>query len=141
MIKLILNRLETSDEGTFGRLFINEVMFFTGELPWRNNRDQESCIKEGVYLCVWDYSLHFKRNMYGVTGVDGRSGVRIHSANYMGDRSLGYRCQLEGCISLGEKIGTIDGQKALLLSRPAIEKFQSIMNKENFLLEVKNELG
>lgn len=76
--------------------------------------------------------------MYLVENVNKRSGIRIHSANFMGDLTLGYKCQLNGCIALGEKFGVVNGQKAVLLSNPAIRKFESLMSGQSFVLEVIN---
>ncbi len=56
----------------------------------------------------------------------------------MGDATLGYRSHLNGCIALGEKLGTIDNQKAILLSTSAIRKFEKLMDGQNFILEIVN---
>ncbi len=132
-----ISRLESTDEGTFGRLTFNDFNCFTGELPWKDNRPNISCIPKGMYKCVWSYSNHFKRKMYEITSVPRRAGIRMHAANLMGDKSKGLGCQLDGCISLGSKLGRIDGQKALLLSRPMIRQFEQLMNGREFLLEIK----
>jgi len=75
--------------------------------------------------------------MYLVNGVKDRAGIRIHSANLMGDDTKGYKRQLNGCIALGERLGSIDKQKALLLSAPAIRHFETLLNGEPFELEIK----
>lgn len=133
---VIIERLESSNEGTFGLLMVDSLTLFTGELPWRNNESDISCIPIGTYKGLWTYSNRFKREMYLIGPVDGRAGIRIHSANFMGDTAYGFKRQLNGCIALGEKIGLINGQKGLLLSRPAIRRFESYMNKEPFILEI-----
>jgi hypothetical protein len=56
----------------------------------------------------------------------------------MGDKLLGYRAQLNGCIALGERLGWLDGQKALLLSAPAVRRFEAHMGREPFKLEIAN---
>jgi hypothetical protein len=48
------------------------------------------------------------------------------------------RSQLYGCIALGEKLGHMDGQKAIMLSRPAVAKLENSMKREPFELEIKN---
>jgi len=131
-----LQRLESSDEGTFGVIKINKLILFTGELPRRENRSNISCIPAGIYKCRWTYSNRFKRKMFLVDGVPDRAGIRIHAANLMGDVTLGYKAQLNGCIALGEKLGSIDGQKAVLLSVPAIRKFEKLMGGKPFELEI-----
>lgn len=136
MQKAYLERLEGSDSGTFGKWYFGDQTAFSGELPNRDNAPNISCIPEGVYLVVWNYSPHFKRMMYLVTKVSGRSGIRIHSANYMGDRSKGLRCHLYGCLAAGERVGTIEGQKAIIKSRPAIGRLERWGNRQTFELEI-----
>lgn len=138
-ISVVLQRLETGDQGTFGRLFINDAPFvFTGELPWRANAPNISCIPAGTYKGTWTFSPRFKRFMYLIEPVTKRTGIRIHSANFMGDLELGFRRQLNGCISMGERLGHINNQKAVLLSQPAIRKFEAKMNWKTFFMEIRN---
>lgn len=134
MRKVVLQRLETGDDGTFGRF----LGWYTGELPWRGNAQSVSCIPAGEYAVVWTWSPRFKRNTYRILGVSGRDGVLIHSANLMGDAALGRRSQLNGCVALGERLGWIEGQKALLLSRPAVDGLETKLGRQPFILEVKD---
>jgi hypothetical protein len=133
-----LTRFDSSEQGTFGRLSFDgsPEKFFVGELPWRGNAPSVSCIPAGTYKCVWTYSTRFKRKMYLVAPVLGRSGIRIHAANLMGDSTRGLKSQLNGCLAIGEKLGTIDGQKALLLSRPALYRLESLLRGNSFELEI-----
>lgn len=132
-----LSRLETSEEGTFGRFTFYDFMCFSGELPWNDNQSNISCIPKGSYVCIWTYSPRFKRKMFEIKGVPARAGIRIHSANFMGDDRRGFKRQLNGCIALGEKLGAMDGQKALFISKPAIRRFETLTNGKPFLLEIK----
>ena len=148
MTRVRLIRAETGDQGTFGRVYVNGLSLFTGELPWRDNASNISCIPPApsesesvIYKCVWTYSVRFKRYMYLIVEVPNRFGVRKHAANLMGDTTKGLRAQLNGCIALGEKLGWIDGQKAVLLSRPAMRRFEDLMRGEPFDLEVRNGLA
>lgn len=138
MVSVTLVRTESSDEGTFGVLVLPGFpgVFYTGELPDRDNAPNVSCIPTGTYKGVWVYSPRFKRKMFLIEPTAPRSGIRIHSANFCGDKEKGYKKQLHGCIALGEKRGKIDGQKAVLLSMPAIRRFEKHMNGENFTLEI-----
>lgn len=136
VVKVLLQRIESTNEGTFGRLTFHNYMCFTGELPWRGNQSNISCIPFGVYLCDWTYSPKLKRKAFLINDHT-RLGIRIHSANLMGDDTLGWKRQLNGCIALGQKLGKIDGQKALLLSKPAIREFEVLMNGQSFQLEVR----
>lgn len=137
MIRAVLTRIESSDQGTFGVLSVAGVTFFTGELPWRENASNVSCIPTGVYRCQWTYSPRFRRKMYLVDPVPRRTGIRKHAANFMGDVKKGLKAQLNGCIALGERLGWINGQKALLLSTPAMRRFESLMGGKPFELEVR----
>lgn len=76
--------------------------------------------------------------MYLLLGTDPRAGIRKHPANLMGDDTLGYRRQLNGCIALGERLGWIDRQKALLVSAPAVSRFERHMERKDFTLEIVN---
>lgn len=135
----VLTRRDSGDQGVFGTLVTRSgLQLLTGELPDRENASSVSCIPEGVYTVVWTWSPRFKRMMYLVDGVRGRAGIRFHSANLMGDKALGFRAQLNGCIALGERLGWMDGQKALLLSAPAIRKFESLMGGKTFSLEIRH---
>lgn len=134
-MKAVLERLESSDQGTFGRITFGNTTLFTGELPERDNAANASCIPPGKYVCRWTYSPAFKRQMYLVDGVPKRAGIRIHSANFMGDAPP-YKKQLNGCIALGERLGVMDGQKAVLLSAPAVRKLEMAMNRQPFELEI-----
>lgn len=134
--KVILRRIETSDHGTFGILSFPGFSCFSGELPDRGNKPNTSCIPKGTYKAVWSHSPRFKRNMYLVLNVAQRAGIRIHAANFMGDDSKGFKRQLNGCVALGERLGSIEGQKALLLSKPAIRRFETLMNGRDFELEI-----
>lgn len=139
MQRAILRRLETGDQGTFGQLRLNDLTLFTGELPARENKNNVSCIPAGTYRCIFNMSRAFRRLMYLVDGVPGRSGVRIHSANYMGDEALGFRCQLKGCIAPGMKLGWMAGQKAVLSSAAAVAVLEAEANREPFDLEIIDE--
>lgn len=136
MDRIRIERFESSDQGTFGRLSADGFACFTGELPWRDNRSGVSCIPPGIYRVVWVKSPRLRRNTFRVMQVPGRSGVLIHSANFMGDRAARYRAQVEGCIALGERLGVMDGQRALLLSAPAVRRFETLMGSKPFNLEI-----
>ena len=135
-MKALIIRTEYSDQGTFGFLLFEGWSCFTGEQPWRDNATSVSAIPIGKYRCLFTFSPRFRRKMYLVGPVAGRSGIRIHPANLMGDRSLGLRSQLNGCIALGQRVGHIEGQKAVLISRPAVRKFEQLAAGRTLELEV-----
>lgn len=137
--RVIIERAESGDQGTFGRLYAPRgFMRYTGELPDRGNAPNLSCILANTYRAEWTYSPAFRRFMYILLGTAPRAGIREHSANLMGDRLKGYRAQLNGCIALGERLGWIDNQKALLLSAPAVREFEMHMDRKPFELEIRD---
>ena len=133
-----IERFEFSDQGTFGRFSIPGFACFTGELPWRDNAPGKSCIPIGIYRVVWAWSPRLRGFTFRILQVPGRAGVLFHSANLMGDADAGYVAQLEGCIALGERLGRIDAQRALLISRPAVRRFEALMAGNPFDLEIVN---
>lgn len=137
MEKVILTRFDSSDQGSFGRIDYKGNARFTGELPDRNNASNISCIPCGLFVVRWTLSPRLKKYTYEVVGVPGRGGIRFHSANLFGDTTKGYVAQLLGCISIGERIGYIKKQKALLVSRPAVAHFEDTMQRLPFLLEIR----
>ncbi len=136
MRKVTLTRTETSDEGTFGHLVTDSGLCLrSGELPWRDNEPGHSCIPVGTYECVFALSPT-KGWVYHVIKVPGRLDIEIHSANFCGDRVLGYRCDLQGCITLGLFVGPMNGQRAVLSSRKAIAQFDHDLLGLSFCLTV-----
>ena len=152
METLSLKRFRSDDQGTFGKIRGNGLVLFTEELPQRKNKRGKSCIPpmkgepKKKYKVTYCYSPHFRRKMYLIMGVDGRSGVRIHSGNLAGDRELGWFSHSYGCPLLGEKYGYFYvkkgqrsvKQRAVLVSRPAIRRFEKHMGYRDFMLEVSN---
>lgn len=134
----ILLRQERGDQGTFGRLIARGLGLFSGELPWRENASSISCVPAGTYRAMVTYSPRFGRGLYLVDAVPARSGIRVHPANLMGDRSKGFACQLNGCIALGERLGWIDRQKAVLLSQPAVRRLEEYFRRRPFILEIRD---
>lgn len=129
MKNAVLTRLESSDQGTFGILSLGEYSWHTVERPWLDNAPNVSCIPTGTYKVRMTWSNRFKRQMYLLSGIPGRSGVRIHPANLAK--------QLNGCIALGLQSGRIDGIKAVLLSKPAVRQLEQILKGQPFQVEIK----
>jgi hypothetical protein len=144
MEKVVLERIETSDEGTFGRITIGKQTFYSGELPWRGNASNRSCVPLGIYPCVQTLSPRFHRFLYLLQHTDSRSNVRIHPANFMGDRELRdpatgklkYHSELNGCIALGMHFGEMLGQKAVISATTAIRLFHESLDNKPFVLEI-----
>lgn len=102
----------------------------TLELPYKNNAQSISCFNPGKYTCKYTMSPSFGFKTYEVTSVPGRSGVRIHSANYVS--------QLRGCIALGDAHKDInkDGLSDTVHSGVTVSAFEKLMEYKDFELEI-----
>jgi hypothetical protein len=141
MRQATLRRTQTSDEGTFG-VIVTDTGFtcFSGELPQRENASHLSCIPAGTYSCTYRNSP--KHGMcYHVENVPGRDNIEIHSANWVGDVTLGYKCQLEGCIAPGLEVNELEGQTAVRASKAALYELETDLNKEAFELTIVDDCG
>lgn len=135
-IVIVRHHQNHDGQGTFGGLYIEGKFFcFTGELPWRDNQQNVSCIPCGQYVCRHVKSPRFGR-VFEVTNVKGRSHVLIHAANFCGDKNKGFKSDLLGCIALGTKLGRLNKQKVVLASRLALSKFHRKMARKPFLLTI-----
>ena len=107
MKKMDIIRIEHSDAYCIGVFMIDgELTGVTMELPWRNNKREESCIPDGTYRCKRRYSELVSRitrgsikDTFEVMDVPGRSGILIHPGNTTEDTL--------GCILLGRNAGVL----------------------------------
>ncbi len=122
-----------SDDGvqTLGELVIGGFTAKTLERPWKNNQRDISCIPKGTYLCKYLFSMGHLGWTYAVQNVQGRTGIRIHSGNYVGD--------VEGCILLGNAYEDInnDGEVDIINSKITIKAFETLMQKKDFTLIIQ----
>jgi len=105
-------------------------------LPWRGNRRQISCIPPGTYNVEIRLSNKYGR-IYWIRNVPNRSYILIHSGNFAGDTSKGYKTHVMGCILLGKKSGYLGGQVAVLNSRITVRAFMEYMDYEPFELRIQ----
>ncbi len=89
MKKLILCRIYHVN-GTNGLLYDDrgELLCYTIELPWRDNKVRESCIPEGTYRLTKRYSQKFSHHIL-LNDVPDRSLILIHPANDAATELLG----------------------------------------------------
>jgi hypothetical protein len=138
-VKAFALRTSTSDQGTFSVLRSEDSTFscFLSELPERNNIPTFSCIPPSVYNVIWDKSPKFGW-CYHVLDVHGRGNILIHSGNWVGDSTKGYKTNSYGCILPAKKLGILAGQKAGLLSLPTLRRLESFFERRSFILEIRN---
>jgi len=138
MNKVTIQRYPSTDQGTLGAVFVEDARFsYSLELPDRDNQKTYSRIPPGIYECVWRKSPRFGWTYY-IKDVPGRSWILCHAGNLAGDRKKGLKTNTYGCILLGSRFGFIKNQLAVLLSRTAIRKFTQRLQREPFLLEVRD---
>lgn len=110
--------------GTFGRLHVGSLNWFSIERPWLGNKPSISCIPAGTYplkLGVFysgdgvggkpDYPA------YEILNVPGRTWIKIHIANLA--------IQVKGCVGLGKELGAEGGHWAVRRSRDAYDEFMA----------------
>jgi len=141
MPTLFLYRLKESDEGTEGILIYPEQGFecFTLELPNRDNQRNISRIPAGVYPTELIVLGHFGR-VYWVKNVPNRSSILIHSGNWAGDIAKGYKSHVQGCILVGQKMGWLLNQRAILNSAPARSELLRVLEEKSFTLDIREKL-
>lgn len=104
---------------TFGFLVADETVFNTLELPWRDNKRNQSCIPPGEYEC--DYMRRSASGKYKgcfhVKNVPGRSQILIHNGNLP--------AHTKGCILIGRRRGSLAGHPAVLNSISALRDLGS----------------
>lgn len=133
-----IRRFGHDDEGTPGRLSVPGFKSLSLELPWRDNEPEVSCLPEGVYFARWTWSQKFRRFMYAIEEqIPHRGGFRIHSGNFAGDKRKGLRADSLGCPLLGYQLGRLNGQRAILVSRPCVADFVNHMERKSFTLEIQ----
>lgn len=110
----------------------------TLERGWLNNAPSISCIPSGRYQVQWTRSNRLSKLKgedvftYEILNVPGRSGIRMHSANYY--------YHLEGCIALGSahKDLNADQELDLIHSGNTMTAFADFMERKPFKLEIVN---
>lgn len=137
-MKLILQRVHFKD-ATLGFLYpygLDNPVFSTIERPWAQNKQEISCIPEGLYKVV-PYSSEKFKDVWEVTDVYNRTAILIHPANMAN--------QLKGCIAPGLASGYMyDGNinqnvKAVTNSQQAIRQLKDLTNyPSEFDLSIEN---
>ena len=146
MKRINIIRTQTSEQGTFGALYIDGSFFcVTGELPKDYDGDnienevRRECIPQGEYkVAPREPSAKFKYDHYILEDVPNRSYILIHVGNFCG-KVPKYKSNVEGCIILGEKVDFIEGQLAVTNSVNTFNSFMQLMNNEPFVLKITED--
>lgn len=125
-----ITRYSQDENQTLGSCVVlndkNEPVFSSISLErgWRGNERNISCVPIGVYELVLEYSPRFKKYLWELKGVDGRSECKFHASNFWK--------QLNGCIALGNQPTDInnDGYLDVLNSGNTMKLFHKAFKKE-----------
>ncbi len=145
IVRLQLLRIRSGKFGTFGQMLWRDWVYgpvllaHTLEPEWKDNKPFISCIPDGIYTLVWDWSPSFGW-CYRVCGVEDRTDSLVHAGNWAGDKSQGLRSNTGGCILTGDEIREIDGQLGVTNSRKTLRSFNAWMRKRVGELEVTTAL-
>jgi len=126
-----IKRLERGRNASIGVLMHEGSIFCnTIERPENGNEPNISAIPCGLYKCK-RYSSAKHSNTFILEDVYGRSYILFHIANTVDD--------LEGCIGVGERVGYLNGKRAVLDSTKAFNRFlEATKNLDSFMLRVSN---
>ena len=136
-MKATITRHKLQDAQTLGTLVLTDdegnkiYNCKTLELPWLDNKRNESCIPLGNYKVVARQSARYNKH-YHILDVPGRSFVLIHIGNYY--------TQTKGCILVGKSISDInsDGYLDVTNSKSALQELLKLA-PNGFDLEIKRK--
>lgn len=129
---LRLRRIALHEAATMGVLIGDDELplALTLERPWRNNARTISCIPSGSYACRRVISPKFGET-FEVANVPGRTHILLHKGNTAADT--------EGCIILGQRFGTLNGQPAVLMSAQGFcSLMDALAGRQEFQLLIEN---
>lgn len=131
MMILELLRLEETRQGTIGVLKINkEVFCYTLEPSDRLNQRNRSSIPAQQYVCH-QYRSARHGETWEVTDVPGRDYILFHAGNIV--------AHTEGCILLGNNVGKLRGERAVLNSGNTFALFMEVTRQKQVLHLTINE--
>lgn len=119
MADINIQRLSYSRTETMGIMRINNLRFFTLELPWLDNQKNISCIPTGEYNYIKRVSPGKGYEVIELVDVPDRAYIQIHLGNYTR--------QIEGCILPGTGLKDIDRDGVIDVTNSE-EAFNLIMN-------------
>lgn len=127
-MKMEIRRIEKDNDCIRGLLLIDDVIeCCTLELPFINNKKNVSSIPLGKYTAKLHDSPTFKKCIK-IYDVPSRTDILIHSGNVADDSN--------GCILVGSTFGYLNGKKAVLSSKIALDKILEKV-KEDDIIELK----
>lgn len=128
---------DPENKSTFGKVEVldgNLKVVWTGssmERPWKDNKNDESCIPAGLYRLKKRVSPIVDKTSGGefkegweVTDVQGRTFIMFHVGNYVRNSN--------GCVLIGTKIAVHDTEGFMVTSsKSAFKEFMDVIEKLN----------
>ena len=126
-MKLI--RDPSTPQGTTGSLYSDDgtLLCYTMERPWLDNAPDVSCIPTGTYPVIRHNSPSHPQT-WEITNVPNRAGILIHNGNV--------DFQSEGCILVGDSIGELNGEVAVLNSVATLAMLNTVL-PDTFTLTIQ----
>ena len=107
-----LNRVLKNDRCTIGVLTMpSGWSCFTLENPWRGNRPNISCIPCRRYPILKRWSPRFRKQLFEICNVEGRTHILIHAGNWP-ENTLG--CVLPGLTYRADRPDFVGNSRAAL---------------------------
>ena len=136
-MKAVITREKLQEAQTLGTLVLKDdegnKLFSckTLELPWLDNKRNESCIPLGNYKVSPRQSAKYNKHFH-IQDVPGRSFILIHIGNY--------KDQTRGCVLIGDKLADLnaDGYKDVTSSKATLQKLLKVA-PNGFDLTIKNK--
>lgn len=130
MKTVIIDRFKITDNYSLGNCYVkNECGDIIFQAPciergWLDNKRNISCVPEGCYPLVLEFSPKFNQKLWELKEVPNRAECKFHAANY-------WR-QLNGCIALGKQHLDIDkdGDPDVTSSRVTMKKFHECFESD-----------
>jgi len=128
MKSLIIRRVVTGGQGTFGAIVFENIPFaLTLEREWLDNlpsvgNTPGSCIPAGEYICKRVNSPRFG-NTFEVTNVENRTHILFHKGNLDDDS--------RGCILIGEEFGQLGSSSGIKSSKAGYNEFMAILSNDD----------
>jgi hypothetical protein len=139
IIKLTIKRGPQTKHGILGDLYDdkNNLLYYTLERPWLNNRPNVSCVPPGWYETEWYNSPKQGRKVLQLKNVIGRTYIQLHRTMFF--------YALLGCIGIGfEPVMAYSKMYkypiiALKNSEEAVQEFENQYLDEKILIIIEDQ--
>lgn len=125
MIINLVRCLKLEDK-IIGVMIVKDKIFYSLELPYKNNEKNISSVPLGSYQCVRHWSRKFPYQHLQLLDVPNRSGILIHAGNTVKDTT--------GCILIGK--GLTSANNLTATSRKAVDEMMELLGNHDVTLRI-----